>query len=845
MVTLPIRYPLDGTGVNPDNKIVGEIHTLPNRTVRAIALGYGAFFAESIVVRDVATGHALTKNVQYSCTEMLEFPTGRYGKEIDTIVLIKDSTVSSQVEVDYQVLGGSYSTNVDAIIQMLNSADLDNRPVAWGDIIGKPDAFTPAFHYHDIGDLYGFEYVVHAIERVREAILVGDDASHDQIYRYIDASFAQLDTHITTVETNLNSHIANQNNPHATTKSQVGLGNVDNFATATNLQAQAGTASNLFMTPASTAAAINAQAGAALQAHLADHNNPHVTTASQVGLGNVQNFGIATVPQAQAGTDTQTYMTPYLTAQAIQSQVGNALNALTNTVNAHIADHNNPHATNAFQVGLGLVQNYGVATTTDAQAGTATNLYMTPALVKTAITAFASPVWYVGAIANPGADANTIGGSHSGLTYANNAPYTGPLVRFDAGGYDLELNANYSGGASMAFRTRNGDTSAWNAWHTLADSDGVNATGTWGISISGNAATATTAVKASSMIRVDNTSLTWNYSHTAGTFSSQPAWLLMTNDGQTMAPYAPASLSVGFATNATQAVNANHVTLVSANTNQAFNWAGQSGQPTWLWGANDPNNAYVYNPSNFHVALADVANSAPGYLPLTGGTLQGPGNLQVNGTTTTAAINASAAVTVTGEWFRSVGDNGWYSNTYGGGIFMQDTSWVRVYNNKGLLTGGQVQAGSLQINGTGVFTGAVSGSDFTETSDARIKTNLVQVANARRRLLDTTIGYQYDKDGVPTFGLLAQDLEKEFGLLVKTGSRIHTDGDLLKEVSYNGLWAPAIETLRDMDEQLAVHEEKLAEQDAIIKDQAERLKSQGQVIADLLIRMANLEKKSA
>lgn len=38
-----------------------------------------------------------------------------------------------------------------------------------------------------------------------------------------------------------------------------------------------------------------------------------------------------------------------------------------------------------------------------------------------------------------------------------------------------------------------------------------------------------------------------------------------------------------------------------------FNWSGQSGQPTWLWGGNDGSNMYVYNPSNFSVNYAKSA----------------------------------------------------------------------------------------------------------------------------------------------------------------------------------------------------------------------------------------------
>ena len=39
----------------------------------------------------------------------------------------------------------------------------------------------------------------------------------------------------------------------------------------------------------------------------------------------------------------------------------------------------------------------------------------------------------------------------------------------------------------------------------------------------------------------------------------------------------------------------------------------------------------------------------------------------------------------TSNWFRSSGSSGWYSQTYGGGIYMIDTSWIRAYGNKGIV----------------------------------------------------------------------------------------------------------------------------------------------------------------
>lgn len=100
-------------------------------------------------------------------------------------------------------------------------------------------------------------------------------------------------------------------------------------------------------------------------------------------------------------------------------------------------------------------------------------------------------------------DANTMDSNSTGFTYSVNAPWTGPIARFSAGGgYDLWLNANYSaGGNTLSFRTRNGDTAALNTWKTILHDGnynsyaptltGTGASGTWGISITGSSASCT------------------------------------------------------------------------------------------------------------------------------------------------------------------------------------------------------------------------------------------------------------------------------------------------------------------------------------------------------------------
>lgn len=45
-------------------------------------------------------------------------------------------------------------------------------------------------------------------------------------------------------------------------------------------------------------------------------------------------------------------------------------------------------------------------------------------------------------------------------------------------------------------------------------------------------------------------------------------------------------------------------------TGMTFSWSGQGGQPPWLWGGSNGTNMYVYNPSNFNVSYANSAGVA-------------------------------------------------------------------------------------------------------------------------------------------------------------------------------------------------------------------------------------------
>lgn len=117
-------------------------------------------------------------------------------------------------------------------------------------------------------------------------------------------------------------------------------------------------------------------------------------------------------------------------------------------------------------------------------------------------------------------------------------------------------------------------------------------------------------------------------------------------------------------------------------------------------------NVYLQTPSGASGSLVQVHNIngdagstfTAGYLSATTGVWGGSYINSAGSMSAGGDITANGAVYAS-NWFRSYGNTGWYNQTYGGGWYMQDPTWIRAYNDKNIYTGGQVQAGTIQSNG--------------------------------------------------------------------------------------------------------------------------------------------------
>lgn len=104
------------------------------------------------------------------------------------------------------------------------------------------------------------------------------NALRTELKTYVDDLIADTGSDVIALETKVNNHIANKSNPHTVTKTQVGLGNVNNTSDADKPVSTAQAAAIADAKAAGTAAQTS------INSHAGRKDNPHTVTRAQLGL---------------------------------------------------------------------------------------------------------------------------------------------------------------------------------------------------------------------------------------------------------------------------------------------------------------------------------------------------------------------------------------------------------------------------------------------------------------------------------------------------------------------------------------------------------------------------------
>lgn len=104
------------------------------------------------------------------------------------------------------------------------------------------------------------------------------NALRTELKTYVDDLIADTGSDVTALETKVNNHIANKSNPHTVTKTQIGLGNVNNTSDADK------PVSTAQATAIADAKAAGTTAQTSINSHAGRKDNPHTVTRAQLGL---------------------------------------------------------------------------------------------------------------------------------------------------------------------------------------------------------------------------------------------------------------------------------------------------------------------------------------------------------------------------------------------------------------------------------------------------------------------------------------------------------------------------------------------------------------------------------
>ena len=342
---MPLTLPLDLTGTAASNLRSNEAHAITDYSSRFFVPEAGPFFTKGMILRK-PDGSPMQPGQDYKALHLSTDGVNQSGKEVCCLLYVHNEAIAGNITATYQAIGGPYTATVPALEQLLENLSITNgNQVHWAQIVDAPVQYPPTQHPHHSKSIFGMNDIVGSLNGVSNAILASDGSIFQMMYQYVDMAIENalgggedIDAEIAAIWVAINNHLTS-NTAHA--KAAVGLSNVMNYGMAT-------------MANVSSAAAADVVTNAYMSPALASELIKKMVTKLLIGLDKVNNFGIALPAEvasaAAAEAATQSYMTP--------------------------------QRTKALITAMGMVytnlQDFAVASESEALEGSASNKYMTP-----------------------------------------------------------------------------------------------------------------------------------------------------------------------------------------------------------------------------------------------------------------------------------------------------------------------------------------------------------------------------------------------------------------------------------------------------------------------------------
>jgi hypothetical protein len=275
-------------------------------------------------------------------------------------------------------------------------------------------------------------------------------------------------------------------------------------------------------------------------------------------------------------------------------------------------------------------------------------------------------------------------------------------------------------------------------------------------------------------------------------------------------------------------------------------------QVLWLAGNGDCNHA-IYSDANSPCGYNSPTGSNDSeyfdyfaglvFQPREGGSpsyFDSSGNLNVGDNLT--VYNGSASFNngpYTNDWFRVNGGGGIYWQAYGGGWYMQDSTWIRSYGGKylyesaGLDTGGAsgINCGgglgggyTFRVCGTADVTSTITATAFYYDSDERLKKNIVPIPQTSALsdvlgLQPVTYNWINPSLGTSTqIGFIAQQVKTVVPEIVATNA-----STTMESVDYARVTPLLVGSVQELDQTIQAQQTQLDAQQTDITTQQKEI----------------------
>lgn len=278
---------LDLSGTSVHNRIINEKHKLeriPDKKDRIICPKYGSYYVESLSIRDDNTSRPLIQGEDYLVAYHDPDFSKLTGKDIESLIIIINESVSENVRISYQALGGKLTIERDFLYEELQGVDESTMTYSFYDIIGTPTEYPgDADHPHEWWQIYGFDSLIENLEMLYRAISAGRTGYYNALNEYAELYKDIILQALDEFESN-KEHLTDYNNPHQTDKTKAGLSEIHNWPIAGQVQSLDTTRDDVYMGISGVSSQFKNYVYPDLSAHLTDFNNPHRLTAEQLGI---------------------------------------------------------------------------------------------------------------------------------------------------------------------------------------------------------------------------------------------------------------------------------------------------------------------------------------------------------------------------------------------------------------------------------------------------------------------------------------------------------------------------------------------------------------------------------